>query len=117
MQSTSEPYRLLKERHKLKHKAHELTVKTGDVVLIKGDEKNRGKWKMGIVKQIIPGRDGKVGAVKLKTGKGERNEQLSTCTLWSWLVTWRNQRRNLNWMPKFLTFVPKERLLKRPKTG
>ena len=46
-------------------------MKTGDVVLIKGDEKNRGKWKIGIVKQIISGRDGNVRAVKLKTGKGE----------------------------------------------
>ena len=46
-------------------------MKTGDVVLIKGDEKNRGKWKIGIVKQIIPGRGGNVRAVKLKTGKGE----------------------------------------------
>ena len=46
-------------------------MKTGDVVLIKGDEKNRGKWKMGTVKQIILGRDGNVRAVKLKTGKGE----------------------------------------------
>ena len=55
----------------MKHKAHELTVKTGDVVLIKGDKKNRGKWKMELVKQIIPGRDRNVRAVKLKTGKGE----------------------------------------------
>ena len=46
-------------------------MKTGDVVLIKSDEKNRGKWKMGIVKQIIPGCDRNVRAVKLKTGKGE----------------------------------------------
>ena len=59
------------ERHNLKHKTHELTVKAGDDVLIKGDEKNRGKWKMEIVKQIIPGRDRNVRAVKLKTGKGE----------------------------------------------
>ena len=67
----AEYIRALRERHNLKHKAHELTVKTGDVVLIKGDEKNGGKWKMGIVKQIIPGRDRNVRAVKLKTGKGE----------------------------------------------
>ena len=40
----AEYIRALRERHNLKHKAHELTVKTGDVVLIKGDEKNRGKW-------------------------------------------------------------------------
>ena len=61
----AEYIRALRERHNLKHKAHELTVKTGDVVLIKGDEKSRGKWKIGIVKQIIPGRDRNVRAVKL----------------------------------------------------
>ena len=46
-------------------------MNTSDVVLIKGDEKNRGKWKMGIVKQIIPGHDRNVRAVKLKTSKSE----------------------------------------------
>ena len=39
------------------------------VVLIKGEEKNRGLWKIGIVKKLIPGRDGVVGAVKLRAGK------------------------------------------------
>ena len=42
----AEDIRALRERHNLKQKAHEFTVKavkTGDVVLIKGDEKNRGK--------------------------------------------------------------------------
>ena len=42
----AEYIRALRERHSLKHKAHELTVKTGDVVLIKADEKNRGKWEL-----------------------------------------------------------------------
>ena len=74
----AEYIRALRGRHNLKHKARELTVKTGDVVLIKGDEKNRGKWKMGIVKQIISGRDGNVRAVKLKTGKGEMERTNST---------------------------------------
>ena len=66
----------LREQHNLKHKALELTVKTGDVVLIKGDKKNHGKWKMGIVKQIIPGCDRNVRAVKLKSGKGEMEQTI-----------------------------------------
>ena len=67
----AEYIRALRERHNLKHKPHELTVKTSDVVLIKGEEKSCGKWKMGIVKQIIPGRYRNVRAVKLKSVKGE----------------------------------------------
>ena len=66
----AEYIRALRERHNLKYKANELTVKTGDAVLIKADAKYHGKWKMGIVKQIIPGRDRNARSVKLKTGKG-----------------------------------------------
>ena len=39
----AEDIRALREWHNLKHKAHELTAKTGDAVLVKGDEKNCGK--------------------------------------------------------------------------
>ena len=35
----AEYIRAFRERHNLKHSAHELTVNIGDVVLIKGDEK------------------------------------------------------------------------------
>lgn len=40
-------------------------LKEGDVVLFKGEEKNRGKWKIGVVSKLIPGRDGIVRAVRL----------------------------------------------------
>ena len=46
-------------------------MRTGDVVIIKGEEKNRGKWKLGIVTALIPGRDGIVRVVKLRAGRGE----------------------------------------------
>lgn len=38
-------------------------------MLIKGDKKNRGKWKIGIVEKLFPGRDGIVRAVRLRSGK------------------------------------------------
>ena len=60
----------------MKHKAHQLTVKTGDVVLIKGDEKNRGKWKMEIVKQIIQGRDRNEKNSKTEDWYGTNNSTL-----------------------------------------
>ena len=41
----------------------------GDVMIIKSDEKNRGKWQLGIVEKLIRGRDELVRAVKLRAGK------------------------------------------------
>ena len=66
---TDEYLRSLRERHNLNHKTKQLNLKIGDVVLIKGDERNRGKWNLGIVQRLIPGRDGVVRAVKLRAGK------------------------------------------------
>ena len=57
----------LREQHNLVHK--ELKLKEGDVVNIRGDEKNRAHWKTGIVHQLLPGRDGITRAVKLRAGK------------------------------------------------
>lgn len=37
-------------------------------MLIKEDERNRGKWKMGIVYELIVGRDGVVWAAELRAG-------------------------------------------------
>ena len=50
----------------------------GDVVLIKGEERNRGRWRFGIVEQLIQGRDGVVRRARLRAGKSylERPVQL-----------------------------------------
>ena len=59
----------LREKHRLlAGKAANVTV--GEVMLIRGDEKDRGLWKMGVVRSAITGKDGIVRGVKLKTGKG-----------------------------------------------
>ena len=42
---SAEYLKALRERHNLKNKTTEMNVKPGDVVLIKGDERNRGRWK------------------------------------------------------------------------
>ena len=44
-------------------------IKTGDVVLIQIDERNRGKWNVGIVVKLIKGRDSVVRAARLRAGK------------------------------------------------
>ena len=59
----------LRERHNLNHKTKQLSIKPGDVVLITSDERNRGKWNIGVVVKLIKGRDGVVRAVRLRAGK------------------------------------------------
>ena len=60
--------RILRESHNLKHHQKTNAIKTGDVVLIKGDNKNRDKRNIGIVTDLYPGADGEVRAVKLPVG-------------------------------------------------
>ena len=59
----------LRERQHLKHSKKESEVKAGEVVVIKGEEQNRAQWNTGIITGIYPGKDSKVKAVKLRTGK------------------------------------------------
>ena len=42
----------------------------GDIVIIKGDEKNRNAWKMGKVTKLLTGKDGVVRGAHLLTGNG-----------------------------------------------
>lgn len=59
----------LRERHDLNHERKHFKVSEGDVVLVKLDEKNRGKWPLAI-QETYPGCDGVVHAVQLQTSKG-----------------------------------------------
>ena len=67
---TREYLTALRERHNLNHRRAKYQVKKGDVVLVKSDERNRGKWPLAIVREIFPGRDGVVRAVRVETGNG-----------------------------------------------
>ncbi len=66
---SNEYLRGLRERHNQKHKKSSFTVAKGDVVIIQSDERNRGKWPLGVVEELYKGRDGVVRAVKLRAGK------------------------------------------------
>ena len=66
---TKEYLRGLRERHTITHKDSPCGVEKGDVCLIKDDNKDRNKWKLGIVEEHIVGCDGVVRAVKLRAGK------------------------------------------------
>lgn len=60
----------LRERHSLVHKTPKYEVKEGDAVIVKTDDKNRGKWPLAIVEKLFPGPDGRTRAVQLKTKNG-----------------------------------------------
>ena len=56
----------LRERHNLSHKDRTRKVKIGDIVMIKGESKNRGHWKIGKVSQLYTGKDEVVRAVQIQ---------------------------------------------------
>ncbi len=66
---SQEYLRGLRERHDLTHKDKQSKLSIGDLVIIKSDDKNRGKWPLGIVEELFPGRDGVIRAVKLRAGQ------------------------------------------------
>jgi len=66
---SNEYVKYLRERHDLTHRAKGPLPRVGDVVLIKGDERNLAHWKIGIVKKTMPGKDGKIRAVRLRAGQ------------------------------------------------
>ena len=69
---TKEYVRGFRERHRLKHKGDSNHPAKGDVVIIKSDENNRAHWKLGVVEDLITGRDGVVEELKLRTRKSVR---------------------------------------------
>ena len=72
---TDDYLRGLREQHRLKHPGNQSDIAVGDVMLVKDDERNRGKWKMGIVDRLITGRDGIVRAARMKTATGSYLER------------------------------------------
>ena len=46
-----------------------MKISIGDVVLIKNEDRNRRKWKIGIVDKLYYGRDDVIRAVQLRSGK------------------------------------------------
>ena len=67
---TGEYLRGLRERHDLKHDGKLSSApKVSEIVIIKSDAKNRGKWKMGVIDALIPGIDGVVRGAKVRTGE------------------------------------------------
>ena len=67
---STEYLRALREKHNLRHHGEPPTLSVGEVVIIASDERNRGKWTLGIVEELFPGRDSIIRAAKVKTANG-----------------------------------------------
>ena len=96
---TNEYLKGLRERHNLKHHNKKSFLKLGDVVIIQSDERNRNKWKLGIVESLIPGRDGIVRVARLRRGKNtlERAvQQLYPLELSCDIINAKGNKRELN---------------------
>ena len=60
----------LRERHSLVHKTTKDQVKVGGTVIVRTDDKNRGKWSLALVQELYHDPDGHTRAVLLKTKNG-----------------------------------------------
>ncbi len=62
----------LREHHKVSKRKNDPKAKVGDVVLVEEDNKKRGQWKTGVIKEVIVGQDKEVrGATVRLIGKGK----------------------------------------------
>ena len=68
---TQEYLRNLRERHRAKAGDRGAVPAVGDVVIISTDDRKRGNWPLGIVEELIAGKDGKVRGAKVRTGKSQ----------------------------------------------
>ena len=59
----------LRERHNMKTKDPISIAKVGEVVVIHSDDRNKGKWTLGIITYLFPGPDNTVRVVRVKTSK------------------------------------------------
>ena len=67
---SKEYVRGLREQHRRKVNKAGQSPQVGETVIIKEEEKNRNKWKLAIVAELITGRDGTVRGARLKTSNG-----------------------------------------------
>ena len=59
----------LREHHNVKTKDPMSIAKVGEVVICHSDDRNKGKWILGIITDLFPGLDNIVRAVRVKTSK------------------------------------------------
>ena len=58
----------LRENHMCRVKGRGAAIRVGDVVILKDDSTKRLFWKLAVVHELLPGRDGQVRAAVIKVG-------------------------------------------------
>ena len=53
----------------MEHKSNEKAIKSGEIMLLKGEDKQRGTWKTGRTYELLVGKDGIIGSARIKTTK------------------------------------------------
>ena len=61
----------LRERHVNGGGKQTITPRRGAAVIIKDENKNKNKWKLGVVRETIKGKDWIVRGARVKTANGE----------------------------------------------
>ena len=61
--------RSCREKHNMTHNTKEMRIEVGDAVIIKSDEKSKGKWSIGIVEELYKDKDAVIRGVRLRTPK------------------------------------------------
>ena len=59
----------LRERYNHSHKEKPVKININDMVIIKGDEKNPGKWKIEIIENIFMGKDNTIRSIRIRNRK------------------------------------------------
>ena len=52
------------------HKSNEKTIKVGEIVIVKEEDKQRGTWEMGRLDKLFVGNDGINKGLRIKRAKG-----------------------------------------------
>jgi len=84
---TKECLRSLHERHRAQRGTGGDIPAVGDVVIIKTEDKNRGKWPLGIIKDLIFRNNLVVRGAKLRAESPTWIVQLNNFTSWNCRVT------------------------------
>ena len=66
---TTEYLKALREHHNLRSNSKKNQPSKGDMVLIQGNQKNRGRWNIGMVMKLNRGGDGAVRSARIKCGE------------------------------------------------
>ena len=54
----------------MQHKSKAVNINVGDVVMIKDESKERGKWKISIISELFQGKDDQIRGAQVKTPRG-----------------------------------------------